>query len=265
MKLQYDPYGIFQNSRSPAGLYARQKWLGEAENPTWKNDFERVKRSLTTGLVDAKGILETIVRLFGLHLTVRESKPLIDNALDGLLDRIAVERDQLTVMMDQVPRYSNLKNLPFIESRPDIFVLAATLFMATIFGRDSEPAIISLFEWLEGKGITDKGLWFDSASSPNIMRAMVVHPVFSKSEATELAVRRLAAMQKKTGEWGNQIHFYQTTNALAHLDLQQADAQLERAFRRLFDIQKSDGTWSGSEPEWNTFLVVHALKNKGIL
>jgi len=265
MQLQYDPYTIFKNSMSPAGLYARQKWLGEAENLTWKNDFERVKRSLTTGLMDAQGTLETIVRLFGLHLTVRASKPLIDNALDGLLDRISIERDRLTVMMDQTPGYSNLENLPFIESRPDIFVLAATLFMATIFGRGSEPAIISLFEWLERKGIAGKGLWFDSDASHNIMRAMVVHPVFSKSEATELAVRRLAAMQKNTGDWGSQIHFYQTINALAHLDLTQADAQLKKAFRRLFDIQKSDGTWSESEPEWNTFLVVHALKNKVIL
>jgi len=43
MQLRYDPYTIFKNSMSPAGLYARQKWLGEAENLTWKNDFERVK------------------------------------------------------------------------------------------------------------------------------------------------------------------------------------------------------------------------------
>lgn len=97
------------------------------------------------------------------------------------------------------------------------------------------------------------------------MRAMVVHPVFLKSEATELAVHRLAALQKNTGEWGDQTDFYQTINALGHLDLPQADAQLEKAFQQLFDIQESDGTWSDSDPEWNTFLVVHALKNKGII
>lgn len=41
MQLRYYPYGIFHNSKSPAGLYARQKWLGESENPTWKKDFEK--------------------------------------------------------------------------------------------------------------------------------------------------------------------------------------------------------------------------------
>jgi len=265
MQLRYDPYTIFKNSMSPAGLYARQKWLGEAENPTWKHDFEEVQRSLNTGLMDTQGTLGTIVQLFGLHLTVRASNTLIDNALDGLLDRITIERDRLRVMIDPAPKYLDLKNLPFIESRPDIFLLAATLFMATIFGRGSEPAITSLFEWLERKGVAGKGLWFDSASSHNIMRAMVVHPVFLKSEATELAVHRLAALQKNTGEWGDQIDFYQTINALGHLDLPQADAQLEKAFQQLFDIQESDGTWSDSDPEWNTFLVVHALKNKGII
>jgi hypothetical protein len=38
MKLRYDPYQIFQFSKTPVGLYARQKWLGEAETPQWRID-----------------------------------------------------------------------------------------------------------------------------------------------------------------------------------------------------------------------------------
>jgi hypothetical protein len=49
------------------------------------------------------------------------------------------------------------------------------------------------------------------------------------------------------------------------LDSAQADTQLENAFKRLFENQNSDGSWSLSEPEWNTFLAIHALKNKGLL
>ncbi|MBN1625065.1 MAG: hypothetical protein JW944_00960 [Deltaproteobacteria bacterium] len=41
------------------------------------------------------------------------------------------------------------------------------------------------------------------------------------------------------------------------------ESQIEKAFTRLYDSQNEDGTWSDDEPEWNTFLVVHALKNKG--
>ena len=92
-----------------------------------------------------------------------------------------------------------------------------------------------------------------------------MHPVFSKDEATALAVGHLADLQTDTGTWDHDLPFYQILNVLAHLDLHQAETQLEKAFERLFKIQNSDGTWSQSEPEWNTFLAIHALKNKGFL
>ena len=62
---------------------------------------------------------------------------------------------------------------------------------------------------------------------------MVVHPVFAEGKATELAVEYLADLQTDVGDWGNDLPFYQTINALAHLDLPQAETQLERAFERL--------------------------------
>ena len=36
----------------------------------------------------------------------------------------------------------------------------------------------------------------------------------------------------------------------------------EPAFQWLYDNQNSDGTWSQTEPEWNTFLAIHALRSK---
>lgn len=212
-----------------------------------------------------RGIITDIDTLFGLHLTQRTANAEIESSLDGLLARIKLKGDRIIIETDGGSMDNDLKNLPFIDGRSDMLLLAATLFLATIFGRGSDPAVTKLFEWVNKKGISGKGLWTDHASTHNIMRAMVVHPVFSKSRATSLAVDRLAEMQSDTGEWGNPCHFYQTLNALAHLDLPQTDAQLDKAFQRLRDIQKIDGTWSESEPEWNTFLVVHAFKNKGLL
>jgi hypothetical protein len=37
---------------------------------------------------------------------------------------------------------------------------------------------------------------------------------------------------------------------------------LERAFKRLYATQGHDGTWGRTDREWNTFLIIHALKNK---
>ena len=35
----HDPYAVFRSSTTPAGLYARQNWLGESSTPQWKEDF----------------------------------------------------------------------------------------------------------------------------------------------------------------------------------------------------------------------------------
>jgi hypothetical protein len=146
-----------------------------------------------------------------------------------------------------------------------MLLTAAALFLATIFGRGDNPAVLALYQWLSQEGIKNKGRWFDGASSHNIFRAMVVHPKFARDKATTLAVEYLADLQDDTVAWENGLPFYQTLNALAHLDLPQAEAQLEKAFKRLFESQNSDGSWSRSEPEWNTFLAMHALKNKGLM
>jgi len=157
-----------------------------------------------------------------------------------------------------------LEGLPFIRSRRDLFLTGATLFLASIFDRDHDPSVLRGYRWLSRKGNGNNGLWFDRACSHNIFRAMVVHPVYSKDSATVLAVQAFAGMQSASGEWGD-LPFYQTLNALAHLDLKEAENQLDRAFFRLRKTQHPDGSWGQKDSEWNTFLAVHALRNKGLL
>lgn len=269
MKLRDDPYQVFRFSKTPAGLYARQKWLGEAEMPQWKIDFqETVAALLADQLPDGSwhhAKIETIHHLFGLHLTVRSSTAQIDAALTWLLDKIDLQADEIHVRAEDVTTGTILEGLPFIPSGEAMFLTGAALFLSTIFGHESKPDVLALYQWLSAEGVKNKGRWFDGASSHNIFRAMVVHPQFAKDKATALAAEHLADLQTDTGGWRNELPFYQTLNALAHLDLPQADTQLARGFKRLFENQNSDGTWSRSEPEWNTFLAIHALKNKGLL
>ncbi|MEJ2220715.1 MAG: hypothetical protein P8X80_07860 [Desulfobacterales bacterium] len=269
MKLRYDPYQIFRFSKTPAGLYARQKWLGEAGSPQWKIDFKETVAALTADqLTDGSwshDSIETIHRLFGLHLTMRSSTEQIDTALTWLLDKIALQEKGIYVHAEDISKIPNLEGLPFIPSRPDMFLTGAALFLSTIFGRQSDPDVLASYKWLSSEGIKNQGHWFDEASSHNIFRAMVVHPIFAKDKATVMATENLVELQTDTGFWSNDLPFYQTLNALAHLDLHQADEQLENAFVLLLKNQNIDGTWSRSEPEWNTFLAIHALKNKGLL
>lgn len=269
MKLRYDPHQVFRFSKTPAGLYARQKWLGEAETPQWKKDFqEKVTMLLADQLPDGSwqhATLETITHLFGLHLTLRTSSEQIDAALTWLLEKIYLQKNEIYFNAEDVAADTHLAGLPFIASRPAMLLTGAALFLATIFGRGDDPSVLALYQWLSEEGIKNRGRWFDGASSHNIFRAMVVHPKFAKDKATILAVEYLSDLQTDTGVWENDLPFYQTLNALAHLDLPQAKAQLEKAFKRLYESQNSDGTWSRSEPEWNTFLATHALKNKGLM
>ncbi len=269
MNLRYDPYQIFRLSKTPTGLYARQKWLGEAETPQWKSDFQETVTALWADqLPDGSwhhATAATVKHLFGLHLTVRSSTLQIDSALAWLLDKIDLRQDEIYVSGEEDITGTDLTGLPFIPSRADMFLTGATLFLASIFGHERDPDVLAIYEWLRTKGIKNRGRWFDGASSHNIFRAMVVHPVFARDPATALAVEQLAGFQTDNGGWRNDLRFYQTLNALAHLDSPPAEKQLVKAFERLIDNQNSDGTWSRSEPEWNTFLAIHALRNKGIL
>jgi hypothetical protein len=269
MKLLYDPLQIFVASTTPAGLYARQKWLKEYQRPEWQNDYDSTVAILRTGqMADGswRGSVATTVRqLFGLHLTIRHPTPQINSALDWLLAQANRQFDSDEGHRKESAKHPMPEQLPFTAGRRDGFVLGATLFLASIFGRENHPQILSLFQMLNEDAKEGQYYWRDLTCFNNILRAFVVHPKYATKSAVRTAVARLKRLQTTAGNWGHQLPFYQTVNALAHLDLPQAENQLKRAFDSLVKSQQPDGTWGTDQAEWNTFLVVHALKNKNIL
>jgi len=83
-------------------LYARKKWLEEAATISWKHDYGEVLERLWADQSSDgswhQSPLETIKRLFGLHLTVRESSDGIATALNWLLDKITLQGDKIRVV-----------------------------------------------------------------------------------------------------------------------------------------------------------------------
>ena len=132
--------------------------------------------------------------------------------------------------------------LPFVAGRQDGFILGATLFLASIFGRQNHSQILALFERLDQDARQKQFYWRDLTCFNNILRAFVVHPTYAKQTAVSAAVERLGMCQTNTGDWGPELPFYQIVNALAHLDLPEADRQLELAFQHVIESQKPDGT-----------------------
>ncbi len=268
MRLRYDPYQIFNSSKSPAGLYARQKWLGESSRTVWQVDFEQTVAELYAGQ-SADGswehsALTTIRRLFGLHLTVREPDAKIETALGWLMQqaRLPPAEDE---RRPQALTQESLTGLPFAGGRQDLCVCAAGLFLSSIFGKSQAPPIVERYQQLIRVISRDQRLQSDISTLCNVLRALVVHPQFSQHHFTGQVVAALADRQGVDGQWEPPIPFYQTVNALAHLESTRADAQIEKALRRLAAVQNTNGSWSADQPEWHSFLVVHALRNKGLI
>ncbi len=267
MRLKFDPFQIFQNSLTPAGLYARKKWLDQGIGKNWQSDYNRtvselLHRQADDGSWDQSPLL-TIRRLFGLHLTVRERTAPIEKSLHWLLECCMAQFPGKRLVLDDRLTYRVLRDLPFSPGCSGYFLYGAALFLSTIFGMEKDERVLFMYQALAESGIKYKGRWCGLSSTNNILRAFIVHPEFASHKATRLAVEALACRQKPSGSWKRPVPFYQTVNALAHLNLESAEAQIKAAFKRAYRSQNKDGSWGTVNKEWNTFLVVHALKNYG--
>ena len=263
-----DPLAVFSQSKTPVGLYARKRWLRETSK-IWEQDFSETVMSLFSGQERDgswnKSVIKTVRCLFGLHLTVRELNEAIARGLDLLAEKTRRMVTKKQGSFGEPITNLRLQGLPFTEGRGTFFLSGATLFLATIFDRQSDPFILSVYERFEELGHAGQGRWCGWSCSNNILRVFVVHSAYPRGESVALAVKALGEIQEESGRWRRPVPFCQTVNALAHLNSKEADAQLDRAFKWLYKTQNGDSTWGRSDQEWKTFLVVHAMKNKGLL
>lgn len=261
--LRFDPYGVFTDSATPVGLYARQKWLGQEKEGDWRAAFDGTVASLQEGRLNdgswEGSFIQTVRRLFGLHLTVRNPTDAIDRALDWLLSGVTEIRGH------EDEGIADMEGLPFVAGNRGLLCTGMALFLAVVFGREDRPEILGLYRNLSGLVFRSQNLWDNPGDINNILRAMVVHPLYARDRATISIVENLSGRQDDSGQWPDPLPFYQTVNALAHLDLPQSDKLLKKAFALLARTQNEDGTWGDIEKEWNTFLVVHAMRKKKIL
>jgi len=270
VKLRHDPLQIFKASKTPAGLYARQNWIGELDTSEWQDDFHETVLSLMNGQSDdgswSDSPLETVRRLFGLHLTLRHRTEEIEKALDWLM-KYTLNRNTLNLADPIEPvALDAFRELPFTPGgRRHLFLVCATLFLAAIFQRGSESSVMKHYHLLSrwvAENTWDMDAWPDIS---NALRALIVHPDYAEDPATASLVDHLGEIQDPAGRWPDPLPFFQTVNALAHLRLNSAHSQWIKALTILENTQNMDGSWGDEDREWNNFLVVHALKNKACL
>jgi hypothetical protein len=265
--MRYNPLQIFQGSKSPAGLYARAKWLHESETSAWRDDFHATVSSLMHGQkVDgswSQSSEETLRRLFGLHLTLRERTKPVDQALEWLIQEISAHHPA-EMYADDWPDGA-FQGMPFVKAQQPLTQICATLFLACVYGRAQDAPIEKYYQWLIrwlGDCTEKPDIWPEKS---NALRALIVHPVYAQDPRTLQLVDELSESQKDSGLWPAPIPFFLTVNALAHLAMEPAHRQWLKALPLLSGTQKKNGSWGNHDSEWNTFLVVHALKNKQFL
>ena len=267
--LNYDPLQIFRCSKTPIGLYARQKWLGEGNTSSWRGDFDQTVASIEQGQLTngswGNSLISTVKHLFDLHLTVRETNSSISGALDWLIASIDPYAFNIIDCLRERITIENLRGLPFSLGHYGILMVTSILFLATVFGRVNDNRVIDGYRQLEQEIIHKEGYLCGWKCLSNVLRALVVHEYYSNSGATSFIVKALGRMQTSAGNWKSHIPFYRTLNALAHLDTTMANSQFELAVKRLHRTQSLDGSWGTVDPEFSTFLVVHALKRKNLL
>jgi hypothetical protein len=266
-KIPYNPLEVFKASKTPVGIYARKKWLDESAVSSWQNDFKETVDNLMTGQ-SADGSwfqspVETVRRLFGLHLTVREKTEEIHRAMGWLIKETL--DNNLSIPIDEDLPSDAFRVLPFIKAQDRLNLVCATLFLACVFQLDNHEKIEEHYKflnrWLDEHS-ENKDAWADRS---NILRALIVHPVYANDSAALKLVDDLDKNQQPSGLWPAPIPFFLTVNALAHLKSERAHHQWVKALPLLSVSQKKDGTWGNKDAQWNTFLVVHALKSKQCL
>jgi hypothetical protein len=264
-KLRHSPYTIFQDSRTPPGLYARKKWLNQGETERYRTHFDAAVALLKSSAIDSgKRFERTLCRLhqlFGLHLTVRNPDPFIETTLSEVISENRLRPRQIEMVLTP----DRLRGLPFAATCRQYFMAPATLFLAAIFGKATAFEVDQMYAQLAADVRKSSAFQNDAPAMHNALRALVVHPDDRFQPEIRSVVSWLAVRQTARGDWGPEIPFFQAFNALAHLSIPEADVQFHNALVPVIDSQNPDGTWGSEDQEWQTFLVVHALRNKGIL
>jgi len=169
---------------------------------------------------------------------------------------------QTSSKKESLPSFSDI---PFVIGNVHVLVNATLLFLAVIFSRARNVAVVKQFGALfQRLGLT-RGRWRSIAVTQNFLRALVVKTDLATEREMKTVVRTLERMQGMSGLWQGNINPYLTVNALGHLNMPEAARQTKKAFACLVQTQNRNGTWGRVRQEWSTFLVMHALKRKAYL
>lgn len=131
--LKYDPLAVFRASRTPAGIYASSRWLGQGHDRSGRLiSIEGLRRSTrdSSGTAAGQPPLPTASRHFELHLTLREPDESVNRGIDWLTDLTASLSDQeISRLNGKEIGLVSLQDMPFVRSSVPALLKAMLPFL----------------------------------------------------------------------------------------------------------------------------------------
>jgi hypothetical protein len=278
LNLRADPLPLFHEARGPIALHVRARWGRQPRQAAAKAKAEaaRIRRSQAADGSWDGAVADTIHGLFALWLLAPERTPSVDRALDWLLEtshpplkRPCPDGASYDNLFFRTTRRDNrelqqLRNVPFTPGCTGFVKTGAALFFAVQFGRIEDGRVKAAFRSINKTAVARQGKLCCGSCANNIILALAVHPRHRRGRGMAQVVSHLAGSQSPTGNWSGGIPFYPTFWALSHVDLPAAKRQFAAALTRVRRSQNRDGSWGRTQLHLQTFLVLDALRRKGI-
>jgi hypothetical protein len=269
-ELKVNPLKYANNLKSPIGVYIRRDIFKKETktDATLKEDL--YKRTVADQSADGSWD----------QLFVRTANNLWNLALLGYgAEDKSVRKGLEWLLSIQRLQYRGYSGFFSSNNRKDPSAMRSTLYgefgpgctifyqttyaihLLHVFGFDNNKQVqTTINSYLKFWKPTWCGVW----CTINVLRMLIEHPLSAESKQVESGLKFLAKRQSKRGSW-KAFPFYNTFHALSRSPHTLAKKQVKRALPTVVNRQNKDGSWGKIELETETFLVLDALKNAGVI
>ncbi len=270
IKLKVDPVDYVSHLRSPVGLYLKRELLKKDSKSSTILRQELYDKTLMGQSQDGSWnqlFVETANNLWNLALLGYDAE---DSAvMKGLNWILSVQTHQyrgypgfFRSSNREDPR--RMRSTLYGEFGPGCTVFYQTAYaihLLHLFGFDDDDRVeTTVRSYLQFWTPT----WCSAWCTVNVLRVLIEHPLSKESELVNSGLDYLAGLQEPKGAWKG-FPFYHTFHALSRAKNDLARKQFEKAIPTVVGRQNRDGSWGAKARELDTFLVLDALKNAGLL
>ncbi len=269
-KLKVDPLNYVADLESPVGVYLRREIFKEetkADTILRRRSYEQTVADQNVDGSWSQLFVRTANNLWNLALLGYDAEDKsVKKGLEWLLSIQRHDYRGYPGFFHSANRKdsSMMRSTFYGEFGPGCTIFYQTTYavhLLHVFGFDHDKQVqTTIRSYLQFWTPT----WCSAWCTINVLRVLIEHPLSGESGQIQAGLARLAELQTPTGAWKG-FPFYHTFHALSRAKHIVAKEQLEKAFPSVVKRQNKDGSWGRKEHETETFLVLDALKNAGII